>query len=276
MAAWLFAVQMNLDRWLAVVGIATGALIGIIGIVLAVYYAKRAEKKRGPTFVVSPKKLKLSSGELYTLNDFKVTYKDSAVGKHDLTEILVHFFNSGNLPILTEEVLIPFEIKFPAACLVLDCAVIKQNREITGLTASIGSHAQSVLLDFALLEPNDGGTVRIVYDGPAEGVAFTFKGSCLGASSPTVLPSDIATLQSVQERLKGFAVIVGSGCLFVGGATITLFGLKWLASRIFSSQRVGDSIVLGVLGLCFFVVVGNGIWSLLRWLTVKGVPSNIR
>ena len=272
MATWLFTVQMNFDRWLAVVGIAAGTVIGIVGIVLAIYYARRAEKKRLPTFVVSPKKVSLSSAELYALDGFKVTYKDAVIGKSGLTETLVHFFNSGNLPILTEEVLTPFEIEFPF-CHVLECSVIKQNRDVTGLTASIGTQELSVLLDFALLEPNDGGTVRIVYDGPAE-VGVQFKGSCIGASSPTVLPSDNVYFLKPIDRIKPFlmmplmAVVAAVAGLIL---VIVMAGGGWLLKLLFGQENVGF-----VFGVIVAVIVIGGIGSeMYRRFTAKGVAPNI-
>jgi hypothetical protein len=116
MTASLLTVQMNLDRWLAVIGIASGTVIGIVGIILAIYYARKAEKKRVPTFVVSPKEVRLASDLLYTVKGCAVIQNGAPIGKTGLTEILVYFFNSGNLPILKEDILTQFQIELPHHC----------------------------------------------------------------------------------------------------------------------------------------------------------------
>jgi hypothetical protein len=265
MAALLLT--MNFDRWIALVG-----LIGTItGVGLAIYYARRAEKRRVPTFVISPKKITLVSDLLYAVRGCKVLQNDGIIAKNGLTEILVHFFNGGNLPILKEEILTPFQVELPADCPVRDYSVVKQSRGVIAIEVS--SLGNFVLLDFALLEPNDGGTVRIVYEGPLD-VKVKFNGSCIGASSPTVLPSETMYFLQPFDRIKPFLAVPLMAVLSATAAAILLGGMAavfWVMKRVVAPEHVAT--LMG--GLLVIIVVGAIGSEMHRRLKAKVVPPNI-
>ncbi len=50
-------------------------------------------------------------------------------------------------------------------------------------------HGDSVMIDFAVLEPGDGVRLRIVFDGQSDS-ALTFGGSCIGSAKVRVLAPD--------------------------------------------------------------------------------------
>jgi hypothetical protein len=77
---------------------------------MAVYFYRRTEKKRVPTFMVNPRRRNLVQPELAKFDKFSLLYDGTEVGKSGITAIQVYFWNSGSLEILSSQVLKPYSI----------------------------------------------------------------------------------------------------------------------------------------------------------------------
>jgi hypothetical protein len=220
---------MTPDRWFTVwFSIACVAVGGLISWILARYYYRRADKRRIPTFAVSKKQKVLASPELFGVDGISILENDQPKKPTYIRELLVYFWNSGTLAIQPSEVLEPFTVRLPSP--ILQWEVLKISRPVVRL--QVGAEPLSGLrIDFSVLEPNDGATIRIVYEG--EEASPTFRGTCLDVARPTVLPPADFYIQTRWQRIQNsplFAVpvMVTVGLILVGVAK----GLSWIANKL--------------------------------------------
>ncbi len=260
---------MTIDRWLALIGV----LLGAAGCVLAVWFYRRSEKKRIPTFVVHPNKRLLAHPALAQVELMSIQHNNRNVGNNGITELQIHFWNSGNLPLLQSDILEQFAIHIPATILYFE--VIKLSRSVVHLQLSRSTKSdEELILSFTVLEPGDGGTLRIVYDGlPEEPIAFT--GACVGAMRPTVLPSDPMYFSSISNRIYNAFEIPIMVLLITGVVFPTVFGITWVIRRLFG-ERVLVIVSLVVMSLLLIWVVTTVIWNQYKRITAKYVPPDVR
>ncbi len=174
---------MTLDRVLAILG-----LLGTVcGVLLAVYFFRRSEKKRVPTFLVDPRRQDLVLSDLFKFPGFSVFHNDQEIHKIGLTFVRVFFWNSGALPILRQEVLRPFVIRMNSNVRYFEMA--KASRDVVGMQLTLDDNGKELKIEFNLLEPDDGATIGIIHEGGSN-TKVDFEGACVGARKPTVLPSD--------------------------------------------------------------------------------------
>jgi hypothetical protein len=223
--------EMTVDRWLTLISIVVSSLISWL---FARHYYRRSEKRRAPTFVLHSSRKVLATPELAGVPGASILFDGAEVGKHGITEAQVYFWNSGGIPILRDEVLEPFCASLPGS--ILRCSVLKVSRDVVGLQVAVRDK-QSAVLQFSLLEPGDGGTVAIIYDGPPS-AKIEFSGSCVGSPRPLVLGFDSVYLTPMSERRKEayFLALTLPGLLLViaaaAGLTVGLInGLGWLVRR---------------------------------------------
>ncbi len=89
--------DMNADRWFAVVGV----VIGVSGILLTIWVYRRGEKRRVPTVVASPSRVVLVHPGASLFGGISATHNGKPIGNDGITAIAVYFWNDGQLPILT-------------------------------------------------------------------------------------------------------------------------------------------------------------------------------
>jgi hypothetical protein len=221
------AFDWTIDRWLTVVG-AIGIPSGLLSWLITRHYYKRADKKRTPTFVVQSTRALVEPG-LAAIPGLAVHHKGLRVGANGITEAKIHFWNSGTLPILRDDVLDPYTITLPAR--ILTHSILKSTRDVVGLQASVKDENQPnvLTLDFAVLEPGDGATLWVVYDAPGN-AGIEFNGTCLDARKPTVLPPDTIYSMPPFKRLgqtygRFFLVILVP---VVGGLALSGIQCLWV------------------------------------------------
>ena len=264
---------MTVDRWLGVVG-AIGTVFGIVGCILAWYFFRRSEKSRIPTFVAHPHRRVLVQPALGRLREFSVLHQNRRVGENGITEVLIYFWNSGTLPVLHSEVLKQFTIRIHAE--ILHYSISKLSRDIVNLQASCSDEVprEKLILSFGVLEPGDGATIQIIYDGFPD-VQVEFDGACVGAAKPTVLPADPIYFTTRPRRLLSmFEPLIGA-TVFGLTFSVVFSGLVWIVKRLFGEV---------VLGIAFFVLLGAGtlaalaamLWVSYRKVAAKYIPPDIR
>jgi len=261
---------MTPDRWIAAASLA----IGIIGIAVAVYFYRRTEKKRVPTFMVNPVRRSLVQPELAKFEKFSLLYEGTEVGKRGITAIQVFFWNSGSLEILSSQVLRPYSISISDGR-ILSWSFIKTNRGvIQPQLVRADENFNSLDLSFAVLEPGDGAVIEIVYDGPPV-AKVEIDGVCVGSQRPTVLPSDGRSFSTRREQLLD--ANIGYIALMIMACTVIpiLFGVIWIIKKLFS-ERTGLMLILVFMGCLVAFLILNIIRDQYSRATRKYVPPDIR
>jgi hypothetical protein len=261
---------MTPDRWIA----AGSLIIGIIGIVAAVFFHRRTEKKRIPTFMVNPSRRSLVEPELAKFAKFSLHFEGTEVGKRGITAIQVYFWNSGSLEILSSQVLKPYSISISDGR-ILSWSIIKTNRGvIQPQLVRADENFNSLDLSFAVLEPGDGAIFEIVYDGPPA-AKVEIDGVCVGSHRPTVLPSDGRSFSTRPKQILDAYMDFIMPILIFGTLGPIIYAVIWIAQKLFSERTIliAASVLLGCL-------VASLIWVFIRdqylRVTRRYVPPDIR
>jgi hypothetical protein len=258
---------MTLDRWVTVLGVLAS---GLFSWLVSRYFYRRSDKRRIPTFVIKPGRTPLSQAGLRQVESLAVLHEGRQVGAQGITEAQVYFWNSGTLPILKDEILEPFTLSLPVS--ILHYSVLKSSREVVGFQVSASDDVppRSLAFHFSVLEPGDGATIRVIYDGPLR-TQIEFTGACLDAPKPMVLPPDNVYFTSRSDRI--FQATVPWIVFPIGAALVfgLLAGVVWVAQR-FIPVWLGRTFLLGALS----VLIGSILWHELRQLWAKYVPPDIK
>jgi hypothetical protein len=264
---------MTLDRWLAVIGVIAS---GLLSWIISRYFYKRSDKRRIPTFVVQSTKVLMESG-LRSIEDLSVRFGRIEVGEEGITEAKIYFWNSGAAAILRSEVLEPYTITLRGAP-ILAFSVLKQSRDVIGLQLSrVGEDGEALELGFAVLEPGDGATLQIVYDGPPK-TAIEFKGACLNAPKPTVLPPDpiyslpvFKRFTNIDRGLLAFAMLPIAVIVLMGGPA-------WIVRRYFGDRglKLFFVFIVGLFFGCTITVIVTAVWIHLKRMTAPYLPPDVK
>lgn len=262
---------MTPDRWIAAVSLA----LGIIGIAMAVYFHRRTEKKRIPTFIVNPRRRNLVQPELAKFESFSLLYDGTEVGKRGITAIQVYFWNSGTLEILSSQVLKPYSISISDGR-ILSWSIIKANRGvIEPQLVRADENLNSLRLFFAVLEPGDGAVIEIVYDGPTD-AKVEIDGVCIGSHRPMVLPSDGRSFSTRPEQLFepyiGLIAVTLMACI-VGPI---IYGVIWIGPRLFGERTFTIICLVFIIACPVLLIILNFIRDQYSRVTRKYVPPDIR
>lgn len=232
---------MTIDRWITLV-------LAVVSWFVARYYYRRSEKKRVPTFILHSMRALAEPG-LCGVGDFALSYRGAEVGRNGITEAKVNFWNSGQLPILEDEVLETYTISTPVR--ILTHSVLKASRDVVNLRPALNESQTALALHFAVLEPGDGATLRFVFDGPRN-TKIEFNGACLESRKPLVLsPDPIYSLPLVKRFNETYGTMIFPMMVpLVGGLLVWLF--VWATSKFFG-QRVLN--ILETVGVGFVVLV---------------------
>jgi len=257
---------------LSIVGIFISALLSWL---ISRYYYRRSEKKRVPTIIVQTTNT-LSEAALTSVPEVTLRYHDLDIGSEGITEVKIYFWNSGTLSIRKDEVLEPYTVMLPGR--ILAHSVLKSTRAVVEMLLRTDTNAPNTLtFDFAVMEPGDGATVRVVYDGPRT-KAIVVGGACLDSHRPMILPPNPIYSVPIAKRFRDTYGGIGLLLLLVSGAGATVAGLGWAIKRLFG-ERVVQIFALSFLGL---LLVGAGagvvisVWEHFKRMTAPYLPPDIK
>jgi len=261
---------MTPDRWIAAASLA----LGIIGIAMAVYFYRRTDKKRVPTFMVNPSKRTLVQPELAKFDKFSLLYDGTEVGKSGITAIQVYFWNSGSLEILSSQVLKPYSISISNGR-ILSWSIIKTNRGVIHpQLVRDDENFNSLRLSFAVLEPGDGAVIEIVYDGPPA-AKVEIDGVCVGSHRPMVLPSDGRSFSTRPKQFLDAYMDFIMLLLWICILGSILYGLSKIVQRLFG-ERILLIVFLVFEGCLVAFLILNFIRDQYSRATRKYIPPDIR
>jgi hypothetical protein len=273
-------VAMTPDHWLWVIGLLLSAFISWI---VSRYYYRRSEKKRTPTFIVQSVNTLVDSNFLKR-GGFSVLWErrygagpDLAVGDEGISEATIYFWNSGNLPILADEVLEPYRITIKNVP-ILGYSVVKSSRDVVGMKLSyLGEDGDGLELGFSVLEPGDGVTIRLIFDGPPTS-KIVFSGASLECRKPKILPPNPIYSVPIGKRFRDTYLGILLFALVAGAGAGLLAALAWVTKRLFG-ERVQTTFFIGLLCLVGLVMVSAvlvSLWEHFKRMTSPYLPPDIK
>ena len=160
--------------------------VGIIGLVLAVFFYLHSRREREPYFYIQPTRTSIVDRGLAVGERLKILYDNQPLKATNVTAMQMQFWNAGREPIRRSDVLLPIRMTFPKGGEILDLTVVKQSRpDIVQFKATTDKgqeelRSNTATFDFSILEQDDGATLQVVYAGGPE-LPVIIDGAIIGA-----------------------------------------------------------------------------------------------
>jgi len=186
----------------------TGYIVGIIGLILSIYFYEVSKKEREPTFITEPVRTEIINSEKLVNNPIKVLDSNGQILSRDLTSVRFYFWNKGKEAIKPENLLENIIISTGQGTRIVNYRILKEARKINGISLkSVDSN--SIGVNFKILEFNDGFTGELLIEGDSK-AQISIKGTIEGANS-------ISSFALTNYKVLGktiFYVIIG--IMFIG------------------------------------------------------------
>jgi hypothetical protein len=202
-----------------------GPLLGIVGILLGIYFYAQSSRHRDLTYLVHPAKaVVVKTGQVSKLTVL-------VAGKEVLTDITatqIAFWNAGNEPIRREHMLRPFVIRTETGVPIIEATIRKTSREVVSLELDRSRAPEGrIAASWNILERDDGGIIQVIF-----------------ARGPDTPISATAVIEG-QSHIKAIQAIGFSGINGRYGIWDTVvLGLSWLYIGVGSIMGVEASIRL--------------------------------
>ncbi len=258
------------------IGPYVGPVIGLTGLMLALYFHFEAQQVRDPTYYVSPNRARIVDVSGPTASELQVLHRGKPVGAKNVVAVTVSFWNNGRMPLRPSDVLEPLAIELESPSEILEPRVLKVSREIIGFRAGpVKDDARNSLpITFNILEKSDGATIQIIYSGNPD-ANISLKGTVVGAGSPRILtlPKWLQWMNrpsnpNVPSKINK---IVGIAFFCFGFVFATAKTLFW-----FRERGTGDRfpwVMVG--GALAYMAMGALMWYVGYRTYTPGVPSSI-
>jgi hypothetical protein len=176
-------------NWVNVVSVLFG-VIGMIGTGYTIFGYYISARAPLPVFNVEPNRIEVVRSTGLRDTPLRVLHADGSPLAADVISTTAYLWNAGNAPIRSEQVLEPLLVHLENGT-ILDFRVTAVSRPATQLSVSRHARAEANTLeiDFRILEPGDGLTMQILYEGSVE-AAIDISGTIEGVR-------EIATPKSV-------------------------------------------------------------------------------
>jgi len=141
----------------------TGFSIGIIGILLAVYFYYAGDKEPKLFLLIHPVRTPIvQAGKL---SDVSVALRGKPING-DLTAAQFVIWNSGKAPVRHEDILKPIVLMTASNIPIYEATIRSVSRDVVGFQLLTNDLAAGQLgLDWKILERSDGATIQILYGG---------------------------------------------------------------------------------------------------------------
>lgn len=140
--------------------------ITIISLILTCYFYLKTKVEREPVFVVDPVKTEIINSNNISNAPIIVTKKNGEQIKSDLVSIRFYFWNMGRKSIKKENILDKIVIRIEDKnSQILDYRILKKTRDITGIKIKPSNSKNEIVLDFDILEKDDGAACQLIYQG---------------------------------------------------------------------------------------------------------------
>jgi len=228
----------KLNNWFGIVGI----VVGIIGIVLAVYFFQASKIKPLLTFGVHPLKTELQRPDYD--KELGFIYKGKPVNTESITSVQVAIWNSGTRSIRNSDVLDPFHLVMPDGAPILSVRIKKNGRPICGferLDNKDDYKSGICRLKWIILESGDGVILQIIYAGSARRDP-TLVGVVEGQRNGVVVEQYSLTIDKTAIATRVTPSISTTQLGFILVLILTSILLAFIASRIKSTTDAANKI----------------------------------
>lgn len=141
----------------------TGFTVGVIGILLAVYFYFAGNKEPKLMFLVHPVRTPIVQAG--RLSDLSVSLRGKPI-IGDLTAAQFIVWNAGKAPVRHDDILKPLILATASNCPIYEATIRKVSRDVTGFQLITNDVAAGRIgFDWKILEHNDGASVQILYGG---------------------------------------------------------------------------------------------------------------
>jgi len=166
-----------------------GYALGIIGIVLSIYFYEISKKERRPTFVIEPIRTEIFNSKKLINSPIRIIKSDSQEIKRDLTIIRFYFYNKGKESIKKENILTQIRIKTDPNTKIIDYKILKQARAINEVQL-VPIDSTTIEIVFRILEFNDGFTGELLVEGNSQ-TDLKIGGIIEGSTEFSIFPASI-------------------------------------------------------------------------------------
>ena len=166
-----------------------GAIIGIMGIIIAILTYKFSIKKPIPSYQRHSLEI-IRKNQLELSKDIKISYKDVLV--ENLTKIEIVFWNEGRDTLKNENIVVddPLLFKFSNDTIILSAKIIKQTRDINKSYIRISeTNSNIAYFGFDYLDQNDGMIFEIIH------------------TDINIYPEIMGTIKGIPEGIQNFGQV---------------------------------------------------------------------
>jgi hypothetical protein len=194
---------------------AVSIAIGVIGLILSIYFYRESIKERRPVFLVESVRTSIVSSDSTLSAPLVIRDLFGNEIKEDVTTLTFYFYNKGKESIRKEHVLEKLTLNLNCNCKVLSYKALKISRKITGINLAKDSiNDAAIRLSFDILEENDGVSAQITYVGSRD-AKLTINGIIEGVTQfETVTPTQ--DNGNKIDLVKFLLVLTISGLLTLG------------------------------------------------------------
>jgi len=249
--------------------------LGVIGICASFYFFNQSNKSREPVFIIDSVRTEILTSNRISDVPIKIIKNDGTQITKDLTSIRFYFWNKGKESIKRSNVLESVKISIDdKTAEIIGYKLLKTSREISNITILPDqSDNKSLIIDFYILEQNDGATGQIIYEGNPNS-KFIISGTIEGVKQIETNDT-IANSPTIIDYLKSFKILLP---IIVSGLFIyIMFELGGWVNSIISKivpKKIHDK--LGNIMIYFVVIcfVSLCLYSLIIY-PLKETKKNI-
>jgi len=247
-----------------------GVALGIGGLVSGYWFYRASLQISSLSFVDHDPHAQVIDYRAMSASSVKLVRQDNTTVEQNVYSARLYIWNSGNVSLRRPAVLQPLTIQLSEGE-ILDAKRSKISREITK-AAITSANPKWLLIDFDILEPNDGFSVNVLYAAPQPG-AFTMTGIVEGVKSFSpieVQPYGTLAIKAAWVALKN--------CLTIGLFIVGLRTLGWLFDTVskfipknriteFLSKMLGAAFLIGLAIILLYALLEDS------WDEAKGTPK---
>jgi len=213
----------------------SGYVVGLIGLILSIYFYEVSKKEKEPTFVLEPVRTEIINSEKLKNSPIRITKSDSQEIKNNLTSIRFYFWNKGKEAIKDKDILSDILISVDSGSKIIFSRILKQAREINHITLD-QIDSNTLRLTFKILEIDDGFTGEFLVEGNGHS-ELTIQGAIEGVKSFSKFPASFYKVISKTFLYFILGVItLAFMVLFSGGGNHDPDYVVWKADKLYKEN----------------------------------------
>ena len=258
-------------------------VLAIAGVVLSIFFYFAQKEFKALSFIADPKRALLVSPK--HLPTTRITLlEDGKPIAGDVHSVDLYLWNSGTKTIVQSEIIIPLIVNLPTGTRLLDLQPIHISRQsVTQILATISkrSDGDAIEFRFRVLEPGDGVSASLLYEGP-EDATFSLQGGITGIREITDSKQVIRQQRWFAPWKKNMPFFRDLAATFLIGLAIVVVAFLWrmFSLRFFPDRAIvlRNTVLAVLLALWFIIACLSSILSFVdTWRhPEKIIEANIR